>query len=453
MPQLRGCAHSRAMRSAIAANQQKLPSIVPTTTELTYDFSAPSRIVFGWGRRPMVGGLARSLGQRAFVVCGSRSLERNGALDEIVQSLREAGVDTVRAETISREPLVEDVDRCVSYLRENLAGAGDLLVAVGGGSAIDLAKAAGALVTQDSKGSVLEYLEGVGTGLKIVNTPLPVLAMPTTGGTGSEATKNAVISSYDPPFKKSLRSELMVPRIVLVDPELSVSVPPQITAWTGMDAITQLIESYISRRATPATDEIAERGMSFAVGSIGEACRDGASQTARVAMAHAALLSGIALANSGLGMAHGVAAALGAHCQVPHGLACAVMLPTAIRVNCLDESVQEKLGQAVMNRALAGIEAFPPESPELRKLWKLYAKGRASGNDYRHAMWCDRAADVLPRISALADELKIPRRLSELGVKRDQIPAIVRDSRGNSMSANPRDISDDELTKILEEML
>jgi alcohol dehydrogenase class IV len=220
-----------------------------------------------------------------------------------------------------------------------------------------------------------------------------------------------------------------------------------------MDAITQLIESYISRRATQATDDIAAHGMLFAVSNIREACRNGASRAAREAMSHAALLSGIALANSGLGMAHGVAAALGVHCQVPHGLACAVMLPTAIRVNCLDEAVEVKFGHAVMNSALAGTEPFPLESPELRELGRQFKKGRVSGKEYCHAMWREQAQGLLPRLSGLVDELKIPRRLSEIGVKREQIPAIVRDSRGNSMTANPRDLSDEELTRILEEML
>src|SRR5262249_52038465 len=202
-----------------------------------------------------------------------------------------------------------------------------------------------ALVTQDATNSVLDYLEGVGKGLKIVNTPLPVLAMPTTGGTGSEVTKNAVVSSYDPPFKKSLRSELMLPRIVLVDPELAVSVPPHVAAWTGMDAITQLIESYVSRRATPATQQMAWTGLRQAATNLVDAFRDGASRSAREGMAMAALLSGIALANSGLGMAHGVAAALGVHCQVPHGLACAVMLPTAIEVNRALEGMEAKFAE------------------------------------------------------------------------------------------------------------
>ena len=416
---------------------------MPPTTDLTYDFSAPSRIVFGWGRRPMVGGLARSLGRRAFVVCGSRSLERNGALDDVVQSLHEAGVDTVPVETISREPLVEDVDCCVSFLRQNRASTGDLLVAVGGGSAIDLAKAAGALVTQDSKGSVLDYLEGVGRGLKIVNTPLPVLAMPTTGGTGSEATKNAVISSYDPPFKKSLRSELMVPRIVLVDPELAVSVPPNITAWTGMDAITQLIESYISRRATPATELLSLRGLSLAVPNLVPAWQNGTARLAREAMSQAALLSGMALANSGLGMAHGVAAALGVHAQIPHGLACAVMLYPAITINRSAGRVEEKLTQ--MGWEMLNSEPLPSDADEV-------SRRRTVLRDIREKQ-ADLADAAVTAIDDLVTALKIPRQLSEIGVKREQIPAIVRDSRGNSMSANPRELSDEELTQILEEML
>ncbi len=415
---------------------------MPSGLDMNYDFSAPSRIVFGWGRRSEAGGLAHSLGRRAIVVCGSRTLAQNGALGEILASLCSAGVETLRTETISREPLVEDVDRCVSFLRECRAGAGDLLLAVGGGSAIDLAKAAGALVTQESTASVLDYLEGVGKGLKIVNVPLPVLAMPTTGGTGTEATKNAVISSFDPPFKKSLRSELMVPRIVLVDPELAVSLPPHVTAWTGMDAITQLLESLISRRATPATRHIAICGLELALPQgppgfqsadetgatpVVAAFRDGSSRWAREKMAQAAFFSGIALANSGLGMAHGVAAALGVHCHVPHGLACAVMLPAALRANLFHDTAEPLVPVAAVP-AGGDRESLPQHPLSNQEL----------------------AQSVLDNIESILAELKIPRRLSEIGVRREQLPALVRDSRGNSMSANPRDLSDDELTQILE---
>ncbi|HEV3417775.1 MAG TPA: iron-containing alcohol dehydrogenase, partial [Pirellulales bacterium] len=298
-----------------------------------YDFLAPPKIVFGWGRRSEVGSLARRLGRRAFVVTGSRRLAADGVIDELLVAVRAAGVEPIRLADIHREPEIDDVDRAAATLMEMKAGDGDFVLAIGGGSAIDLAKAAAAMATNADGASVRDFLEGVGRGLKIERPPLPVLAMPTTGGTGSEATKNAVISSRDPPFKKSLRSEQMIPRVVLVDPELSVTVPPNVTAQTGMDAITQLIESTISRRAQPIPRALAVQGLQLALPAIVEAVENGRSRPAREAMAHAALLSGIALANSGLGVAHGVAAALGVVCNVPHGLACAVMLPIALRVN------------------------------------------------------------------------------------------------------------------------
>jgi alcohol dehydrogenase class IV len=389
-----------------------------------FELVVPSRIVFGWGERARLGALARSLGRRAFVVSGSRSLAASGILPQALAHLRDAGVEPVPVGEIRHEPLVDDVDRLVGELLAFGAAPGDLVVAIGGGSAIDLAKGAAALVTNRGGASVRDYLEGVGTGLVIDVPPLPVLAVPTTAGTGSEATKNAVISSYEPPFKKSLRSEQMVPRIVLIDPELTVSAPPAVTAATGMDAITQLIESYLSRRATPVTRQMAQAGLEGAVPALLEAFREGRSRPARETMARAAFLSGVALANSGLGLAHGVAAALGIHCRVPHGLACAVMLPAAIRYNLSDRRVAEEfsvISPLIVDRTL----------------------GNASTN----------SAAALTRIEQLLGELMIPRRLSALGVTREQLPAIVRDSAGNSMRGNPRDVTDEELFRLLEEML
>ncbi len=390
---------------------------------MEYDFLAPRRIVFGWGRRREAGELARELGRRAFVVQGSRTIEARGFLGEILTALRESGVESEPAGSISREPEVEDVDRTVAFLREKGAGRpGDLMVAVGGGSAMDLAKAAAALSVDDQSSSVTDYLEGVGRGLRLVRPPLPLLALPTTSGTGSEATKNAVLSSYDPPFKKSLRSDLMMPRVVLVDPELSVSLPPAITAHTGMDAITQLIESYISRRARPIPRALALQGLELAAPAIVEAVERGESRSAREAMAQAALLSGMALANSGLGMAHGVAAALGVHCRVPHGLACAVMLPVAMRVN----REARTSDFARLATALTG-RSWPSE---------------------------DAAADAaVDRVAELCAAVGIPDRLSRLGVRREQLEEIARSSRGNSMSGNPRELLGGELQEVLEGML
>ncbi len=391
---------------------------------LQFDFLSPQRINFGWGRRRDIGRLAGELGRRAFIVSGSRRLNDDGILRQLQADLRSAGVEPLPLAEIHREPQVEDVDRSAAALTKRGIGPGDFVLAIGGGSAIDLGKAVAAMATNADGDSVREFLEGVGSGRTIDHPPLPMLAMPTTGGTGSEATKNAVISSHDPPFKKSLRSERMIPRVSVVDPELAVSVPPQLTGQTGMDAITQLIESFISRRAQPIPRALALDGLTRALPAILEAVRNGSSQPAREAMAQAALLSGLALANSGLGLAHGVAAALGIVCDVPHGLACAVMLPAALETN-----------RQVSESDLAVLE----------KVVSTGGRGRANDAQLADAF--------IHRIKSICRQIGIPDRLSAIGVRLDQIPAIVAQSRGNSMSGNPRDVPDDELTALLQSML
>ncbi len=387
-----------------------------------YEFFAPQQITFGWGRRTEVGTLAAGLGKRAFLVSGSRTLETRGTLKELGKHLNAAGVDVVRLGTILQEPEVGDVDAAVKMVLEHHPKSGDFVLAIGGGAAMDLAKAVAAMATNSQGNSVQDFLEGVGKGLSIEQEPLPLMVLPTTAGTGSEATKNAVISSYDPPFKKSLRSPRMVPNVVLVDPELTVSVPPNITAHTGMDAITQLIESYLSKRSQPIPDALCLAGLQNAVPALVKAFQDGSHREARETLSHAALLSGMALANSGLGMAHGVAAALGVHCRVPHGLACAVMLPTAMRTNA--EVSAHRLPQ--LARVLTGTLIENPD--EAKRV-------------------------CIETLENLAEQVGIPKRLSEIGVTKEQIPALVHSSRGNSMNGNPRELSDPELQAILEAML
>ena len=389
-----------------------------------YDLLAPQRIVFGWGRRREVGRWARTLGTRAFVVSGSRTLESSGQLGTLYDDLREAGVEVVELGVISREPLVEDVDTFTGRIRAARADTrdGDVVIGIGGGAAIDLAKAVSAMATNTGSATVKDYLEGVGAGLQLNTDPLPTVAVPTTAGTGSEATKNGVISNHEPPFKKSLRSDRMVPRVAIVDPELSVSLPPETTAHTGMDALTQLIESYISRRAQPIPQALALEGLRVGAPCLSDAVHNGSHREVREAMAHAALLSGLALANSGLGMAHGVAPALGIHCDVPHGLACAVMLPATLRAN---------LG--VRERELATVGEI--------------LTGRRFTNQLEAARYC------VEKIEELCENIGIPSRLGSVGVSAVDIPAIVKSSRGNSMNGNPREISDEELTTILEGML
>ncbi len=387
----------------------------------SYEWLAPRHVVFGWGRRREIGALARKLGNRVFMVIGSRTLEANGELDAIRNDLTVNGPTVVDVGTMQREPQASDVDQCVTEVAKHQPGEGDIVLGVGGGSAIDLAKAVAALAVQREGASVVDYLEGVGRGLKLDKKPLPMIAIPTTAGTGSEATKNAVISSYDPPFKKSLRSADMIPRLVIVDPELTVHCPPHVTAHSGMDAITQLIESYLSCRATPMADTLALAGLEGVAEALPMAFDDGHARAARERMSQAALLSGLALANSGLGMAHGVAAALGAICQVPHGLACAVMLPCALRVN--SEVVPDrvaKVGEQLAGRAMSQSQAI---------------------------------ATALDMVDRLLNRFSIPKQLRELGVRTEHLEPLVRASHGNSLSGNPKELCDDELRSILEAML
>lgn len=434
---MRGAPIARLGRPAAARYPVTLPDItrpaqvgdsVPTVsdgaipTPSAYDFVAPARIVFGWGRRREAGPLVRALGSRAFLVLGSQTLESSGAVATLEQDLSAAGVETILLTTIRREPLVADVDQAAAAFRALGPRPGDVVVGMGGGSAIDLAKAVAALAPQREGTTAGDYLEGVGRGLKLAQSPLPLIALPTTAGTGSEATKNAVISSLDPPFKKSLRDDRLLPRLVIVDPELTATVPPDTTAWTGMDAITQLVESYVSRRARPIPQALAIDGLRYALPSIGIAVRHGTHRAARQAMAQAALLSGMALANSGLGMAHGVAAALGVHCRVPHGLACAVMLPAALAAN----------------RQVA--------APQLARLARVVLNVTSRSESA--------AADAfIAHIEQLCDELGVPKRLAALGARAEQLPDLVRGSRGNSMDGNPRTLDDGQLHTLLEAML
>ncbi|MBS0205147.1 MAG: iron-containing alcohol dehydrogenase [Planctomycetes bacterium] len=394
---------------------------------MNYTYFSPRQIVFGWGRRSELGTLAANLGRRAFVISGSRTLERNGVIDQLVKSLDDAGLDVLGFPVDSREPEVRDVNQLVNAIRTLDPTTSDVVIAIGGGSTIDLAKAAAALATNRQGESVEEFLEGVGRGLQITVPPLDLVAIPSTAGTGAEATKNAVISSNnDPadanirPYKKSLRSDLMIPRLVIVDPELTVSLPPSTTAYTGMDAITQLIESYISRKAAPIPKALCRQGLQLAIPALAAAVANGSLREPREAMAHAALLSGMALANSGLGFAHGVAAALGVTCQVPHGLACALLLPVALRVN-----------REVSRTPLA----------ELESLFNPASIGDPLAAD-----------QFIDRIDRLCREVQIPARLRDVGVRQDQLPILVQGSRGNSMSCNPRDVSDEELQERLERL-
>lgn len=385
---------------------------------MRYDLLLPRKIVFGAGRRREIGDVTKNLGVHAILVFGSRTLQKLGVTGQLADDLRSSGISVLGEAFISNEPETGDVDRVLEEFRSKLQP-GTIIVALGGGAALDLGKAAAALLPQKSAAPVKEYLEGVGSGLKLIEAPLPVVAVPTTAGTGAEATKNAVISCYDPMFKKSLRDDRMMPDVALVDPELALHCPLKVTAESGMDAVTQLFESYVSKKRQPVTDALIEQGLPMAFEALTLLAEDLGNLEARTKMAHAALLSGICLANAGLGMAHGVAPSLGIHCRVTHGAACALMLPPALRTNkdvCLD-----RYGK--LSRLLLG-------DPSLS----------------------DTAATekMIEKVEELCDRLGTPRTLSELGVDPQKIPEIARDSKGNSMSGNPKELSTEDVEEILQ---
>ena len=389
--------------------------------EVNFELTFPRQVVFGSGRVAELGGLIAAFAQRAFVLTGSRALERTGQLGRILERLTEAGVVAVVIDCQTREPQVEDVNRCAERIAGHGPGAGDCLLAVGGGSAIDLAKGVAARLAHPEAGDIVEFLEGVGTGRRLTRETLPLVAVPTTAGTGAEATRNAVLSSLSPPFKKSLRSEKLLPRLVVVVPELTLWLPATVTATTGLDAITQLVESYVSCRATPITRSLVATGLPGAVPALSRAYREPGHLPSRETLARAALLSGMALANSGLGLAHGVAAALGIEAGVPHGLACAVLLPVAMRFNL-------------------------PHRPEDFAQLGEWLSGRG------HESPSAAAEAGVQAVESLLSELGIPRRLRELGVARERLPELARQSRGNSLSGNPVPVEPDVLLRVLEEV-
>ena len=288
-----------------------------------FEFAAPERIVFGGGVLRQAGALARGFGRRALVATGSNP-ERAGRLLELLEA---AGVEATVV-SAAGEPTVEDARRAAAAARESGA---ELCVGYGGGSALDLAKAAGALAANG--GDPLDYLEVVGGGKPLGKGSLPTIAIPTTAGTGSEATKNAVLASPAHGIKASLRSAAMMPRVALVDPELAASLPPGETAATGLDALTQLIEPFCGLRPNPLADNLCRDGIWRVARSLRRAWADGGDAAAREDMALASLYGGMALANAGLGIVHGIAGPAGGALGAAHGALCAALLPHGMAAN------------------------------------------------------------------------------------------------------------------------
>lgn len=386
-----------------------------------FSLSRLPHIEFGSGTLAKLPGIARGYGAHALLVTGAGSLKASPFWPAVTTALKAQGVSWLHL-AIPGEPSPQMVDEAVRALRSEPV---DVVVGIGGGSALDAAKAIAGLLKPGN--SVMDHLEGVGPELPYGGPATPFIAVPTTAGTGSEATKNAVLSVQGTNgFKKSFRDEKLVAEIALVDPDLLATCPPAVIAANGMDALTQLLESYVSSRAAPLTDSLAWGGMKAARDGLLALYVDAGDAAARERMAYAALVSGITLAQAGLGSVHGLAAPLGAFFPIPHGVACGTLVATATRIN------------------IEALRAREPGHPALEKyaqVGRLLSKQGKLDRDSAHTVLID-------TLDAWTRELKLPT-LAHYGVTPADAPRIVANSRGSSMKTNPVQLADSEIAAIL----
>lgn len=380
------------------------------------------RIVFGHGVRAQLPTLVSTYGKHILLVTGAHHFQSSPHWTEIQAGLKAAGI-TWEMLSVDGEPSPALIDGAVRTYRKSSF---DSVVGLGGGSALDAAKAIAGLLKPGN--SVMDHLEGVGPELPYQGPATPFIAVPTTAGTGSEATKNAVLSIHGQDgFKKSFRDEKLVAELALVDPDLLATCPPHIIAANGMDAFTQLLESYVSSKASRFTDALAWSGMKAVRNSLSVWYENGSeAHEAQAGMAYAALMSGITLAQAGLGSVHGLASPLGAFFPVPHGVVCGTLVAEATAMN---------------------IRALQARAEGCDTLLKYAQTGRMLARDVHLP---DEAAlsRLLEILGSWTERMRMPR-LSEFGVVPADIPKIVSHSRGSSMKTNPIVLTDGEIGKIL----
>ncbi len=381
---------------------------------MQFEFTTATRIVFGDGTVKQVAPAARQWGRRVLVVAGSPPERAH----RLLANLDAAGVQSFTF-VVEREPTVDLIARGLEQARGEQC---EVVVALGGGSAIDAGKAIAALLT--NPGDLMDYLEVVGKGNAIQNPPAPLITVPTTAGTGAEVTRNAVLGVPERQVKVSLRSPFLLPRLAVVDPELTLDLPPAVTARTGLDALTQLIEAYVSIRANPVTDGFCTQGIPLAGRSLRQAFHHGEDLDARRDMSLAALLSGLALANAALGVVHGFAAPLGGRIAAPHGAICAAILPHGIEIN------------------LRALRARAPQSMALHRYEEeariLTGRGDATTED--GVRW----------VRQICQEFEIPP-LKAYGLGEQDVAALVAEAaKASSTRGNPLVLTPEELVEVME---
>ncbi|MDP3482774.1 MAG: iron-containing alcohol dehydrogenase [Sulfuricella sp.] len=387
-----------------------------------FSISGLPKIIFGEGRLSDVPELLQSLGKRVLIVTGGRSFRASLHWQGLIDALKGRGLSWEDM-VVEQEPSPGLVDQAVRVYRH--AGI-EVVLGIGGGSVLDAAKAIAGLLPHGN--SVMDYLEGVGPELPYQGPSLPFIAVPTTAGTGSEATKNAVLSMHGPDgFKKSFRHDLLVARYAVVDPALLASCPPDLIAANGMDALTQLLESYVSTRANPFVDALALSGLGYVREGLldwyegGEKAAEG-----RAGMAYAALLSGITLAQVGLGSVHGLAAPLGAFFPVPHGVACGATVAEATEIN------------------IRALEERDPGSAALEK----YARIGRLFQGKNHVDNVAARAFLVRILKEWTARMNVPS-LGAYGIREADLDLIVANCRGSSMKTNPIVLTDGEVRGIL----
>jgi alcohol dehydrogenase class IV len=381
---------------------------------MRFEFATAQRIVFGPGTLGELPPIAQGLGSRPLVVTGRTP----GRAARLVELLERHGL-VPHTFAVDGEPTTDRVRTGIATAR---AAGCDLVIGFGGGSALDTAKAIAALLT--NPGDLLDHLEVIGRAQPLLCPGAPCLALPTTAGTGTEVTRNSVLASPEHRVKVSLRSPFVLPRAALVDPELTLDLPPALTASTGLDALTQLIEPYVCNRANPMVDALCVEGLRRSARSLRRACEQGTDLAAREDLALASLFSGLALANAGLGAVHGFAAPIGGRFPAPHGAVCAALLPH------------------VMSANLEALRARAPGSPALERYAEIgrLLTGRAQAE----------AADGVHWVRDLCGSLGI-RPLRAYGLTEADLPALVdQATQASSMKANPIALTPAELLSILQ---
>jgi len=382
---------------------------------MTFNFQAPSEIIFGSGKIDELVNIIKPISENIIIIKGA-----SNRFDYIFETLKSSGID-YSIYCVKNEPLIEDVDRAVTLAKTNLS---NLVLGIGGGSVIDVAKAVGIMLL--NPGEVLDYLEVIGKGEKLTEPSIPTIIVPTTSGTGAEVTKNSVLKSIQHKRKVSMRSPEMIPKTVLIDPKLMLTLPSTTTTYTGMDALTQVIEPFISSLSNPFTDSLCRDAIPRAVEALVGLKEKPSDIKLREEMAYVSLMGGLALANAKLGAVHGFAGPIGGMFEIPHGLICAILLPNTIKVNI--EAIES-----------LGLEEDINKYNQLAKL--ISSDKNLTIRD-------------LPKfLYDLNKKLEIPT-LSHFGIKKSDLKEIVDLSKNSSsMKGNTVSLTETQMMNILESSL